>query len=342
MATLFPFLIAFISVFTLVFLLRPVAQNMGLVDKPCNRKQHVGEVPLIGGLAIYVAITICSFVVTPFDANYKIYMLSTSFIVLIGALDDYHDLDARLRLIAQFLIGALMVFGAGLYIEDLGNIAGGGIISLGLVGPIFTVLAVVACINAFNMTDGVDGLVGAMSLNTFISLGILSLLSGVSLSIDITAMLTGAVAAFLFFNFGYFKKGKYKIFMGDAGSMLMGLTVIWLLTYSTQGESAFINPITAVWLIAIPLMDMFSVMFRRTLAGNSPLKADRDHLHHLLLAKGYSSKQTTLLITLLNSVFCLIGISSELLSFSQTYMAIVFVICFVIYNQALTHCFKYK
>jgi UDP-GlcNAc:undecaprenyl-phosphate GlcNAc-1-phosphate transferase len=312
--------------------LRPIAQNVGLVDRPGNRKQHVGDVPLIGGLAIYATITICSFVLIPFDSHYTMYLLSTSFMVLIGTLDDYHDLDARLRLIAQFLIGALMVFGADLYIHDLGTLFGSEPTDLGMYGKFFTVLAVVTCINAFNMTDGVDGLVGVVSLNTFISIGILATLGNIQFDNNVTSMLVGAVVAFMFFNFGTFKNGRYKIFMGDAGSMLMGLTTIWLLTFITQGESSVIRPVTVLWLIAIPLIDMFSVMFRRILCGHSPLRASRDHLHHLFIFKGFNSSQTTIAIGVASATLCAVGIISEMMLVSEKVMAILFIVLFIGYN----------
>lgn len=331
---------SFLAVLGFVFVLRPIANSVGLVDKPGNRKQHVGNIPLIGGLAIYAAITICSFALTPFDANYKMYLLSTSFMVLMGALDDYHDLDARLRLIAQFLIGSIMVFGANLYIHNLGAIFGSEIIELGAFGQLFTVLCVVTCINAFNMTDGVDGLVGAISINTFISIGILAIYSNVQFDMSFTSILIGAVFAFMFFNFGEFKGGKYKIFMGDAGSMLMGLTVIWLITYSTQGEQGILSPITAVWIIAIPLMDMFCVMLRRVKSGYSPLKASRDHLHHILIFNGLTNLQTTLTILVLSIVFSFIGILSEIYAVAESFMTVFFVITFICYNIIMTRCDK--
>lgn len=319
----------------LVIALYPVAQNVGLVDRPCSRKQHEGEVPLIGGLAIYTAIAIGSFILTPFDANYKMYLLSTSFMVFIGALDDYHELDARLRLIAQTLIASLMVFGADLYIQNLGTLGGLGLIELGSFGPIFTLLAVVTCINAFNMTDGVDGLVGVLSLNAFISIGVLVLVVNTQFDNSIMSMLIGAVVAFMFFNFGSFRGGRYKIFMGDAGSMLMGLTIIWLIVYTTKGEQAILQPITAVWIIAIPLMDMFSVMLRRSIAGYSPLRASRDHLHHIFLNNGYSNKSTTIIIGLISALLCSIAVVSEMIHIKESIMAGLFIILFIFYNALM-------
>jgi UDP-GlcNAc:undecaprenyl-phosphate GlcNAc-1-phosphate transferase len=328
----FIIIVSFSVSFLCVLTFRPLAIGFGLVDRPSSRKQHAGNVPLVGGLAIYTAIFLSSFLFIPFDAHYKMYLISTAFMVLIGALDDYHDLDAGLRLIAQFLIGSLMVFGTGLFIDDLGDIFGNGDVSLGIVGPIFTLLAVVASINAFNMTDGVDGLVGSLSINSFLSIGILALISDAQLTMELPAMFFGAIFAFLFFNLGVFKGGRYKVFMGDAGSMLMGLTIIWLLTYGTQGDNSFIKPVTVLWIIAIPLMDMFSVMFRRILAGNSPLQASRDHIHHVFLFHGFSNIRTTLIITLLSAIFCMIGIFADMQNIAESVMAASFLAVFCTYN----------
>ncbi|WP_246840623.1 UDP-N-acetylglucosamine--undecaprenyl-phosphate N-acetylglucosaminephosphotransferase [Lacimicrobium sp. SS2-24] len=335
LTTLLIVVVAFTASFLAVVTFRPMAIGLGLVDRPCSRKQHTGNVPLVGGLAIYTAVCLSSFLFVQFDTNYKLYLISTAFMVLIGALDDFHDLDAGLRLIAQFLIGALMVFGAELYISDLGNLFGMGTVELGPFGPLFTLLAVVASINAFNMTDGVDGLVGSLSITAFVAIGVLALLSGGVLFTEVPAMFFGAIFAFMFFNLGQFRGGKYKVFMGDAGSMLIGLTMIWLLAYSSQGSEAFIQPVTALWVIAIPIMDMVSVMLRRILAGLSPLQASRDHLHHILLFNGCSSQKTTLYIATLAVLFSIAGLLGQIYGISESKRLLVFVVLFVIYNGVM-------
>lgn len=323
--------------FLCVLTFRPLAIGFGLVDRPSVRKQHSGNVPLVGGLAIYTAIFLSSFLFVPFDAHYKMYLISTAFMVLIGALDDFYDLDAGLRLIAQFLIGSLMVFGTGLHIDNLGSIFGNGDISLGFIGPVFTLLAVVASINAFNMTDGVDGLVGSLSINSFLSIGILALVSNATLPMELPAMFFGAIFAFMFFNLGRFKGGKYKVFMGDAGSMLMGLSIIWLLTFGTQGEGSFIRPVTVLWIIAIPLLDMVSVMLRRISRGISPLQASRDHIHHAFLQNGCSNHKTTIYIGLISAALCCVGLVTELLAVEEHIMAGLFVALFIVYNQIMLY-----
>jgi len=328
-------IIAFTASFCCVMTFRPLAITFGLVDRPCPRKQHSGNVPLVGGLAVYAAMAFSSFLFIPFDTSYKIYLISTSFMVLIGTLDDFYDLNAGLRLIAQFLIASLMVFGADLYITNLGNLIGTGTLELGFFGPVFTLLAVVTAINAFNMMDGLDGLVGSLSVNTFVAIGLLASLSNTSFNTDLLAIFLGAIFAFLFFNCGRFKGGKYKIFMGDAGSMLVGLTIIWLVSVSSQGEQAIMNPITAVWFIAIPLIDMFSVMFRRIMVGNSPLQAGRDHIHHVFLFHGFSKSKITLIISALSALLCALGLFSELQNIDEGIMAGLFIVLFCLYHGVM-------
>jgi UDP-GlcNAc:undecaprenyl-phosphate GlcNAc-1-phosphate transferase len=171
-----------------------------------------------------------------------------------------------------------------------------------------------------------------------LSLAILAFISGVPFDTSITSVLAGAIFAFLFFNMGWFKRGRYKVFMGDAGSMLIGLTVIWLVTFMVKVD--MIRAVTVVWLIAIPLMDMFSVMMRRMLAGNSPLTASRDHFHHLFLRKGFSSSKTTTLIGIINALFCLVGIMSEIYVLPEYIMTGLFMIFFLVYNALVVREFE--
>ncbi len=119
--------------------------------------------------------------------------------------------------------------------------------------------------------------------------------------------------------------------MGDAGSMFMGLTVIWLLTLGTQGETASFHPVTALWIIAIPLMDMFAIMFRRIRNGASPFKADNGHLHHILMKLGFSSRKTLLLISFLAIIISAIGIVAEIYHVSESLMLGWYFVLFIAY-----------
>ena len=331
---------AFFITIVAVVGLRPVAENIGLVDKPNGRKNHLGEVPLVGGVAVYMAILFVVNLLIPDSQLISLYLISCSFMVLIGALDDYYDLNAKVRLVAQFFIASILVFGANFSLSNLGDLFGFGIVDLGIFGIPFTLLAVPTAINAFNMTDGIDGLVGFLGIVTFTSLSILTFWTGDTELFAIATSFVAALGAFLLFNLGGLRRAFGRVFMGDAGSMMIGLSVIWLLVLGTQHGSGF-KPITAVWIIAIPLLDMFSVMHRRIKKGNSPLMADRDHLHHIMLRLGLSHQQSLFVIVSLSSLFSAIGLIGEYYVISENIMVGLFIILFVVYDHFFMHVWKY-
>ena len=320
--------------------LRPIAANIGLVDKPDARKKHLGEIPLIGGIAIYFTVLIVSQVFLPESQLVNLYMISCSFMVLIGGLDDFYDVSAKVRLVAQLLIASILVLGAGHALYDMGNLLGFGNVNLGIFALPVTLLAVATAINAFNMTDGIDGLVGVLGVVTFASLCILFYWSNNIDLFTISAIFVAALSAFLLFNVGGLRRVFGKIFMGDAGSMMIGLSVIWLLVLGTQNGEASFRPVTALWIIAIPLMDMFAVMHRRVKKGKSPLSADRDHLHHIFMRFGLSPNSALFSIGLLSISMAAFGLAGEHYEIPEVLMLSLFVGIFIIYDYSFIHIWK--
>lgn len=302
---------AFIFAFIAIKFFKPIAVEVGLVDKPSARKTHQGEIPLIGGIAIFMAVLMASLIFLPNTQELRMYLIASAMMVFIGALDDKFDLRVRVRIVGQIIIASLMIYGVGGYISNLGNLFSLGDINLGFFGILFTYFAIIVAINAYNMVDGIDGLVGALSLNTFVSIAILFILSGNTTYVSYPLILATATIPYLVFNLGLLKGKTKKIFMGDAGSMFIGLSVIWLLTMGTQGEEVSFRPVTALWICAVPLMDMLAIVIRRFRNGKSPFKPDRDHLHHILQKSGYSSKQTLSIISLVSAAFSALGIIGE-------------------------------
>ncbi len=321
-----------------IVVLRPLAVHWGLVDTPDNRKQHRGNIPLIGGLAIYIAVMTSISLLISQHNQINLLLISVSLMVLIGALDDRYDLNAKLRLVAQVLISAVLVFGADVRIEQLGNVFGFGEVALGNWSSPVTILAFVAGINAFNMTDGIDGLAGALSL---ISLAAVGLVLGDAELIKLVVIISISIIVFLLFNLGFFTKNN-KVFMGDAGSMMLGLVVVWFLIKGSQGESASFKPAIALWFIAVPLLDMVAVMYRRMKRGKSPLKADREHLHHVFMELGLSSKQALIFISLMAVFFAAFGLIINKSMVSESVSLFLFVASFVLYNILLTNRAKLK
>ncbi|GLX86646.1 undecaprenyl-phosphate alpha-N-acetylglucosaminyl 1-phosphate transferase [Thalassotalea loyana] len=331
---------AFLFAYLSIKVLKPVAVEFGLVDKPNARKTHSGHIPLIGGISIFIAVLFASLIWLPNTLELRVYLIASAMMVFIGALDDKFDISVRIRLVGQIIIASLMIYGVGGYISELGDLFGLGNINLGPIGIFFTYFAIVSVINAFNMVDGIDGLVGSLSLNTFSSIAVLFLISGNNSYVAYPLMLATATLPYLIFNLCVFPKQVKKIFMGDAGSMFIGLSVVWLLTMATQGEQASFRPVTALWICAIPLVDMLAIVIRRVKKGQSPFKPDRDHLHHIFMRVGLSDRQALFAITCVAIALSLIGILGEYFNISEPVMFIGFLFLFLCYSYTLQHIWK--
>lgn len=330
-------LTSFVCAFTSLKIMEPLAHGFGLVDKPCSRKNHSGHIPLIGGLSIYVAVLICSSIWLADSKNLQLYLIASTLTVFIGMVDDKYDLSVRVRIFGQVIIASIIVNGANISISQLGDLFGWGSIDLGVLGILFTYLSIMVLMNAFNMIDGLDGLLGLLSINTFGSIAVLFLASGQLEYLAFPLIVLVAVLPYLAFNMRLLKTKANKVYMGDAGSMFIGLTIIVLLSIGTQGESASFKPVVALWLVAVPLMDMLAIIIRRIKKGNSPFKPDRDHLHHILLKYGMSQKQTLFCITLLSVSLSSIGILGQLNNWSESLLLWAFVLLFIVYSRVLKY-----
>lgn len=330
----------FVLTLLAIFLLIPLAHRVGLLDKPAGRKQHVGAVPLIGGISIFsgVAATLLMYGL-PQDSHWY-YLLCGGAIVVLGVFDDFLDLSVKIRLATQVVIALVMMYGLQLYVGNLGDLFGIGPVKLGYLGIPFTVIAVIAAINAFNMIDGIDGLAGMLSGVSFVSLTLMMGIGGQLEHAVLPMVVVFALIPYLLFNLDLIGKGKGKIFMGDAGSMLIGLTVIWLLIIGSQSDSASFRPVTALWVIAVPLMDMVAIMIRRIRKGQSPFMADREHLHHIFLRLGLNSRQALVVITSLSCMFATIGVVGEYLLIPDLVMLLLFLLVFALYSLSLQYIWR--
>lgn len=328
---------AFIFTYLLIWLSKPIAFKCGLVDKPNHRKLHEGSIPLVGGVCVFIGISISIFTLMPASKEAYMYIALAGLMVLIGVVDDYKDISVKPRLLTQISIALAMVFIVDYELVSLGNVLSSTPVNLGYFSTIFTVLAVVGCINAFNMVDGIDGLVGLLSLIAFSALAFLLFNADITWY-KLCVFFVGAIIAYLMFNLSWPLKKYKKIFMGDAGSMLVGFTIIWLLCIGTQSSTPAFAPVTALWIVAVPLIDMAAIMIRRVRKGESPFKPDREHLHHIFMRAGASSKQTLLIICTISLLLTFFGIYLE--QVSETVSFIMFIITFLVYNYLLSHIWK--
>lgn len=327
------------SFFTL-FIFRKLAKKISLVDHPNERKKHVGAIPLIGGVSIYITLVIALWFEQDLLVNADIYVLCASVLVMMGAIDDKYDVDYRVRLVVQILISCAMIFAAGLSLKSLGYILFGYEINLGPLGYIVTIFAVLGAINAFNMVDGIDGLLGGLTMVTFGALSYIHYADGQLPLARFCLLMMIVVVPYICLNLGFPFGGRKKVFMGDAGSMLIGFTVIWVLLQGTQGPRAQMNPVTALWLIAIPLMDMTCIMVRRIRKGVSPFKPDREHLHHICLRAGLSSHQALVVICGTAALLAIVGIALEYGAVPEWISLLLFALVFVLYYHLLNNIWR--
>lgn len=287
-----------------MFALLPGAARLGLVDRPDARKQHKGEIPVIGGISFFLGLLAGALYLQLGD-RYSMSLLATAgLVVMLGALDDSRDLSVRTRLLVQSIAVGLMITGSGVWLDDLGDLFGTGPIHLGWLGVPVTVIAVVGTINAFNMLDGIDGLAASLAL---VCIGAIFLFDRGNVldkgALPTLALLFVALLPFLFVNLGGIS-GR-KVFMGDAGSMLIGYVMAWSLIYLSQRGPARIDAAEALWCIALPLLETLNLMYRRARRGLSPFKPDRQHLHYLLIDRERSPK--TVLLTIVGLACALVA-----------------------------------
>jgi UDP-GlcNAc:undecaprenyl-phosphate GlcNAc-1-phosphate transferase len=176
-----------------------------------------------------------------------------------------------------------------------------------------------------------------MSLVVLLTLAGFLIFTGNGAAIMKPLVIVAAIVPFLAFNLSWKGFKGNKIFMGDSGSMFVGLTIAWLLVDHTQGESPAFRPITAVWLIGLPLMDMAAIMYRRARKGQSMLRPDRQHLHNIFMRAGLSSRKALVAILCLGACYCAIGILGEVYNVPEMAMFYGFVALLVIYSIIIQH-----
>ncbi|PCI75160.1 MAG: undecaprenyl-phosphate alpha-N-acetylglucosaminyl 1-phosphate transferase [SAR86 cluster bacterium] len=320
----------FITGFSLLAL-KPLATKVGLVDIPGGRKTHTGATPLVGGLGIFLGI-LCVSTVTPGVLSQFGPLLSLSALVLfMGTVDDAKELSAFARLTGHTLLALVMAVAVDVQLTSLGNLFYLGTIDLGLLSITVTVFATVGVINAINMADGIDGLSGGLVI---VALGFIALLAlnnnNIQLASFVVVMIC-SISAFLSLNFRRPWNKKALIYLGDAGSTMLGFMLAWLMIESSQGAEAIFAPVYALWFLAVPLFDTINLLIKRPLRGVSPVTPGTDHLHHALLSRGLSVVQVVTLLLAVSVSFGGIALVGRSLGVSESSMFLLFICLFAIY-----------
>jgi UDP-GlcNAc:undecaprenyl-phosphate/decaprenyl-phosphate GlcNAc-1-phosphate transferase len=279
--------------------MRMVANRLALVDAPGGRKQHHGDIPLCGGVSIFSTFAILTLVSSASGVPGSMFWISTAIIVVVGLVDDMLGLPALPRFWMQFFAVGLLVSSLDTASMSFGTLLPSGIeISFPFVQPlflIFSVLFLTGLLNAWNMSDGVDGLAGGAAVVALFWLIAFSICSENAEYITPIKTLLAAVCGFLYFNMRSPWRISATVFLGDAGSTALGVAIGYFMIRLSTGATAVPFPVLA-WIVVVPVIDTLSLMARRIVAGRSPMSADRLHLHHLLLDWGFSPTQTTNLI----------------------------------------------
>lgn len=303
---------AFLVSSTSVLLLRPVAMFSGLLDRPDRRKRHQGAIPLVGGIAVTLAVWAGCLLFMRNQGYYVALLGGVMLLAIVGLIDDLQGMSPVTKLAAQLFAAILMTSWGGVYLSSLGDIFGRREIELANWAIPLTLFAVVAVINAMNMSDGLDGLAGGLSFIIFAWFAYLAGELGNMAAQRVCVIFCGAILGFLMFNMRNPFRGSFRVFLGDAGSLMLGYGIVWFAvelsqrSYNNNGQR--VPPVVMLWILGFVLIDLLVVVIRRVLKRRNPLSADRTHLHHVLLRLGVGPDAIVWIILVSNAVLGLVGV----------------------------------
>jgi len=308
---MYDIILSFITAFALTYAAIPsiinIAVKKNLVDVPGNRTSHTTITPSLGGIGIFAGMIFSIVMWTPFSVFGDLQYILGAFIIifLIGAKDDIMPMSPARKMMGQFLAASILVYKANIRVTSFYGIF--GIYELpeyfSIAITIFTILVV---INSFNLIDGINGLSGGIASLISFTLGTwFFMIDSMGLAI-IAFSLMGATMAFLRYNVT-----PAKIFMGDTGSLLLGLVCAILVIQFIEmhnlieGSAYYFRaaPAAAIGILILPLFDTFRVFTTRILRKRSPFQPDRNHIHHLLIDTGLTHMQASGILVLVNALF---------------------------------------
>ena len=315
-------------------MLARAARGWGLLAHPGQRRSHDGAVPTIGGLAMGAAF-LAAYAFTGLAASLSpLLAIAVAITLAGGVLDDRHELRSLPKFGFQIAAAALLAASGDALLSHLGYLMSPALFTLGRWAIPLTVFALVGVMNAINMSDGLDGLAGALALAACVNFGGAASLGGHAPEFAVISIAAGAAVGFLYFNARMPWRGQAAVFMGDTGSLLLGLLLGWFAVRLAMTERPALAPITAVWILALPIGDTVTLLVRRTLRGRNPFHADRHHLHHILVALGLSSAQTTALLFAIALALGLAAIAAEQLGVPQYAMFYAYITALIAHGFA--------
>ena len=325
------YMLAFVIAAGVALLITPgvifLAARTGAMDAPDARKVHKKPIPRIGGIGIYAAFmaaifSVLSFVEVTAEIRTELIglMVGGSLIVLVGVIDDYKNLPAKVKLVGQILAAAVLVIAFDVRIDFITDPFGDYIYTEWLAIPV-TIFWIVGLTNTVNLIDGLDGLAAGVSTIASITIFLVALQQGILLVAVLTAALAGAAFGFLYYNFN-----PARIFMGDSGSMFLGYMLAGISVIGAVKSAATIALIVPILALGLPILDTTFAIVRRYRGGVPIFKPDKGHLHHRLLDLGFSQRQAVLLMYVISA---LLGLSAVALTEVSSQFAIL-IVCVVV------------
>lgn len=325
----------------LCVLLAPLARRISLLDHPSERKVHTSPTPLVGGIAVYFAFVLAIWLATPYSAEALPLLVGCGLMLITGMLDDLHELSPITRFIMQILACAIMIFASGVVLTDFGSLMWDGVLSLGYLSIPITIFAALGVINAFNMMDGIDGLASLIFIIACTAMALLAFSAGFSFNADLLMIAVAAALGFYVLNARFPWNKKARVFLGDSGSAFFGLLLAWQFIDLGNGADRVFAPITAVWLIGVPLVDTNRLMLHRWRSGRSAMAADQYHLHHAFLKAGFSVNQTVIGIGVLVLFTTAVGIAGQLRAWPEYLMFYGYIAFCLAYLYIMRLCWKH-
>lgn len=309
-----------------------IASKTGALDKPNERKVHKKPIPRIGGLAIYSAFLVAS-VLTLFFMDYSLgtealvisfgLLLCATLTMLLGLYDDYKDMPARWKFLGQIAIASILVVLFDVRIDFISDPFGDYIYLEWFAVPA-TIFWLVGITNTVNLIDGLDGLAAGVCAIAAFTIMLVAANDNSVLVAIFTAAITGAALGFLFYNFN-----PASIFMGDCGALFLGFTLAAISVIGSVKSAATITLLVPILALGIPILDTTFAIIRRV-RGHVPIfKPDKGHLHHRLLALGFTQRQAVLLVYVISALLGLSAVALTEVSFNAA-IIILFIVAVLI------------
>ncbi len=318
--------LALVISLVLVPFVAKLAVKLGAVDKPNARKVHTKLMPRMGGLAIYLSFFAVLFLSHELTQEHIGLFVGGTVLVLVGIVDDIKDIPAKVKLLGQIAAACIVVL-SGVRVEFMTNFILGGMFPLYIFSAPFTVLWIVAIINAVNLIDGLDGLAAGTSIIAATTMAISGYATGQTEMASIALILIGAALGFLKYNFH-----PAKIFMGDTGSMFLGYNLAVLAVMGFTKSFTLLSLVTPILVLAIPILDTVFAIIRRKMNNKPIFKPDKNHLHHCLLNYGFNHRDTVLVIYTVSAILALCGLIMTYLNPSQGVILLFIISVIIIYG----------